>query len=63
MTTLKLKINVNLPQLSCIVISAAQLKMTTLSGFVSFALIVTTRYITNAKLTKSLKFAILTPKK
>ena len=27
MTTLKLKINVNLPQLLCIVVSAAQIKM------------------------------------
>ena len=42
MSMLKLKINVNLPQLLCIVVSAAQ--MANLSDLVGFALTVTTRY-------------------
>ena len=42
MTMLTLKINVNLPQLLCIVISAAE--MANLSDLVGFPLTVTTRY-------------------
>ena len=42
MTMLKLKINVNLPQLLCIVISAAHNGF--LNNLVGFALTVTTRY-------------------
>ena len=42
MSMLKLKINVNLPQLLCIVVSAAQ--MANLSDLVGFSLTLTTRY-------------------
>ena len=44
MSELKLKINVNLLQLLCIVVSVALRSMANLSDFVGFALTVTIRY-------------------
>ena len=51
----KLKINVNLPQLLCIVVSATQ--MANLSDLVGFALTVTTRYKKEKKMENSFSTA------